>query len=412
MEPTEHTLPEEHEESGDIYRHLYHLARQDYKRKKKRAFFTGSARFIILLLSAAGIFFTLFYFFILRDRIRKMNTELTGYYRRVNELEREIDTLSESERMYRRQLSEYESFLSNIEIDDNRIVDFNLTQSVQENLQKMDSHRFPYKNIRRGNIGFKETALTFDLGTGSELPYVYSVLKRFNARATIFLSNEMPQAEYGSLFNEKNIHYLRKMADIGCEFGNHTWSHYNLKRSLYEASRRRRLSLTFISDDVLDDLSLRLEFDRVRTRFYEATGILLAPLWRAPYGAIDHRILSAAAGAGYPNHVLWSGNSLGALDFLDYVYKRTITIYNKNEKKYERVKNPSYFTSKEMLLRMKEWERTDPSGLNGAISIAHLGTARKLDKILKILPEYISYFQNRGYHFVTVSEAINDTKDY
>ncbi len=412
MEHTDRTASGADEESQDIYRHLYHLARQDYKRKKKQAVFIKSARLIVLLLSAAGIFFILFYFYFLRDQIKKLHTELESYNTKLNELEGKIDTLSESERMYRLQVGEYESFLSNVEIEDNRIVDFNMTRSVRENLRNMDSHRLPYRIIRRGNTAFRETALTFDLGTGRELPYVYSVLKRFDARATIFLSNEMPAEDYGSLFNEKNIHYLKKMADIGCEFGNHTWSHYNLKASLYETSRRKRLSLIFISDEVLDDLSLRLEFDRVKNKFYQETEIRLAPLWRAPYGAIDNRILSQAAAAGYPNHVLWSGNRLGALDFLDYVYKRTFVVYSKDRDRYERVKNPSYFTSQEMLLRMKEWERIDPHGLNGAISIAHLGTARKVDKILKILPEYISYFQNRGYHFVTVSEVMNNTRDY
>jgi peptidoglycan/xylan/chitin deacetylase (PgdA/CDA1 family) len=409
-------LSEIEEDSGgdspEVYRHLYHLAQQDYRQKKKRAFFMGSARLVLLLLFTAGVFFTLFYFFFLRDQIKRLNRELAGYSKTMNELTVEIETLSESERMYRQQISEYESFLSNVEIEDNRIVDFNLTESVRENLRKMDSETLPYKNIRRGNRHFRETALTFDLGTGRELPYVYSVLKRFNARATIFLSNEMAASDYGSLFNEKNIYYLKKLAGIGCEFGNHTWSHYNLKRSLYETSSRRRLSLDSVSDEVLDDMALRLEFDRVKNRVYETTGIVLSPYWRAPYGAIDHRILSAAARAGYPNHVFWSGNALGALDFLDYVYKRTVIVFNSGDKKYRRVKNPDYFTSEEMLLHMKEWEKIDPNGLNGAISIAHLGTARTVDKILKILPEYISYFQSRGYRFVTVSEVMNDRKDY
>jgi len=87
-------------------------------------------------------------------------------------------------------------------------------------------------------------------------------------------------------------------------------------------------------------------------------------------------------------------------------------VKDKESGEYTKRKNPYYFSSSEMLLRMKEWERIDKHGLNGAISIGHLGTGRKTDKIVRILPEYISYFQNKGYHFVPVSELINNKKDY
>jgi hypothetical protein len=44
--------------------------------------------------------------------------------------------------------------------------------------------------------------------------------------------------------------------------------------------------------------------------------------------------------------------------------------------------------------------------------VGHLGTARKTDKIIYALPEYISFFQRKGYHFVTLSECINERADY
>ena len=222
----------------------------------------------------------------------------------------------------------------------------------------------------------------------------------------------MNSTEYGSLFDQKHLDYLIKLHEIGCEFGNHTWSHYNLQRSLYETSKKRRLGLSFISDEVLDEISLKLEFDMVRNKLYNDTGIELSPFWRAPYGAFDRRILKMASMAGYPNHVYWSSNKMGPLDFYDYVTKRNIRVKQRDTGKYIKVKNPFYFSSTEMLARLKEWERSDIHGLNGAISIAHLGTSRKNDKIIYILPEYISYFQNKGYHFVLVSEVINDKMDY
>jgi peptidoglycan/xylan/chitin deacetylase (PgdA/CDA1 family) len=221
----------------------------------------------------------------------------------------------------------------------------------------------------------------------------------------------MQSDHYGSLFNSRNLKYLVKLNEIGCEFGNHTWSHYNLKRSLYETSKRSRLSFSSLSDEVIDEINIRQELKKVEDRVYRETGIVLAPFWRAPYGEIDERVLKVAAASGYPNHVFWSGNRMGPLDFYDYVTKRLVLSRDNATGKYVRAKNPFYFTSQEMLARMKQWEHSDPNGLNGAISISHLGTSRKSDRMVQILPEYISYFRNRGYRFVLVSEVINSKRD-
>lgn len=396
----------ERPDPAELYQILYRLSKKDYKVIKARELAKRSLSLLILILSILGIFFTVFYFTFVHDSMKDLNNEIIKYRDSITSLNTEVEKLSASELEYKNQIKTYEDIFNKLKIEDNRIIDFDLTEAVQKNIEKIDGITGDYKNIHRGNTNFKETALTFDLGTGEELPYVYSVLKRFNAKATIFLSNEMPSTNYGSLFKEKNIHYLIKMSKLGCEFGNHTWSHYNLKKSLYETSKRYRINLTFVSDDVLDELAIKLEFDRVRDRFYRETGIVLSPLWRAPYGDLDERILTIAAKAGYPNHVFWSSNKIGPLDFYDYINRRFLYIKNKNTGKYYRKRNPYYFTSAEMLARMKEWEKNDRFGLNGTISICHLGTSRKVDKMIHILPEYISYFQNKGYHFVLVSELI------
>ena len=396
----------------ELYNYIYELSKKDYIYTQVRSFAQKSLYSIILILSATGIFFSIFYFVFLQDHVKNLKNEIQKYRINLKNLNSEIARLTASEIEFKNKLREYENTFNKLKIDDNRIVDFDLTESVQKNIDKVDRWEAGYRNIHRGNTGFRETALTFDLGTGEDLPYIYTVLKRFGVRATIFISNEMPADNYGSLFNIRNISYLIKLSQLGCEFGNHTWSHYNLKSSLYESSKRKRLQLTFISDEVLDEASLKLEFDSVGKKFYSETGISLSPFWRAPYGAIDHRILTIAAKAGYPNHVLWSSNLIGPLDFYDYVKKRAIWIKEEHTGEYVRQKNPYYFSSSEMLLRLKRWEEADPHGLNGAIAISHLGTSRKTDKIVYILPEYISYFQGKGYHFVRVSEIINDTKDY
>jgi peptidoglycan/xylan/chitin deacetylase (PgdA/CDA1 family) len=396
----------------DLYHHIYTLAQKDYKVFQIRALVRKITSLCLLVLAAAGLFFFSFYFVFLKDRLQDLKYQLEQYGKRLDILNSEVTRPNASELKYREQLEAYENTFSNLKIIDGLVIDLDMTDTVQSSLESIGSSNIPFTNIYRGNTSFKETALTFDLGTGEDLPYIYNILKRMGAKATIFISNEMPEMKYGALFNEKNIDYFIKLAEIGCEFGNHTWSHYNLKRSLYETSKKNRLNLSFVSDEVLDELTLKLEFDRVKNKFYSETGIILSPLWRAPYGAVDNKVLTLAAKAGYPNHVLWSFNRRGPLDFYDYVSRRSYWVKDPKTGRYKKQRNPYYFSSTEMLARLKLWEKSDRNGLSGAISIAHLGTARKNDKIVHILPEYVSYFQNKGYHFVLVSEIINDNEDY
>jgi peptidoglycan/xylan/chitin deacetylase (PgdA/CDA1 family) len=395
------------EVESDVFEHVYTLAQRDYRRLRHRAFFRRSAGIILLALSAAGCASILIFFLFLKDHLHDLYAELAGYGAAVAALNHELQAIHSAEEALKQQLDEYRQFMGRLTIQDERIVDFDLAPDVESAAASMDRTAFEYRNLRRGPTHRKELALTFDMGTGRELEYVYKVLRQSGARATIFLSNEVPADGYGSLISRDNLDNLRRLADLGCEFGNHTWSHYNLRRSLYETSRRRRLSLTYLSDTVLDDAGLAREFDMVRRSMLNE-GIPMSNLWRAPYGAYDRRILAAAAGMGYTTHVMWSGNRLGPLDFYDYVYKRTVLRDEDGDGDFERVPNPVYYTSEQMLGRMKRWEQVDPHGLRGAIAIAHLGTARRFDRITRILPDFIAYCHDRGYRFVTVSELMRD----
>jgi peptidoglycan/xylan/chitin deacetylase (PgdA/CDA1 family) len=395
----------------EVYQELYTQSRKDFRRVQLRGFFRKSFHLVLTLLAVSGILAALVYLTFIRNHLHRLSDEINRYTRELTHLNSEIQKLTASEHFYRTQIDEFQSVFDNLIIEDSRLLDVDLTKTVNRNIESFETGRYEYYNISRGNTDFAETALTFDLGTGEDLPALYAILNRFEARATVFISNEMASTQYGSLHKDRNIHYLQKLSELGCEIGNHTWSHYNLKRSIYETSRKRRLHISFISDEVMDEFSLILEFDMVRRHFKQETGLDMSSIWRAPYGAIDHRILSTAAKAGYPYHIFWSGNEVGPLDFFDYEKKRTVRIYDNDRNRYAFVRNPNYYSSGEMLLRMKEWERKDEHGLNGAIAIAHLGTSRKMDKMIKILPEYVSYFQKKGYRFVTVSEVLNERID-
>jgi peptidoglycan/xylan/chitin deacetylase (PgdA/CDA1 family) len=401
----------ERPDPDQLYQLLYNSAQRDYKLVKARVIAKRSFLLVVILLSVIGIFSILFYWTFLKSRMVTMQSDIVEYRDSIRGLHTKIEELSAQGLEYKEQIRAYEDMIGKLKLEDDRIIDFDLTDEVARSTGRIDTINAAFRNITRGDTGFRETALTFDLGTGEDLPFVYSVLKRFSVGATVFVSNEMQSDHYGSLFNSRNLKYLVKLNEIGCEFGNHTWSHYNLKRSLYETSKRSRLSFSSLSDEVIDEINIRQELKKVEDRVYRETGIVLAPFWRAPYGEIDERVLKVAAASGYPNHVFWSGNRMGPLDFYDYVTKRLVLSRDNATGKYVRAKNPFYFTSQEMLARMKQWEHSDPNGLNGAISISHLGTSRKSDRMVQILPEYISYFRNRGYRFVLVSEVINSKRD-
>lgn len=406
------TVSREESDERELYDSIYRSIKKDYKRLRQRELVKKLFSLTSFIFAFLGVFSICFYLFFFHERIGLLHREIEQYKEKVALLEDEVSRLSTSEQWYKDQIEKYEYTFSNLKIEDDRIVDFDLSDSVKQYVEGIEDSPKEYRNITRGNTLFKETALTFDLGTGEDLPFFYSVLKKYNITATIFISNEMPSLTYGSLFKRKNITYLIKLGNLGCEFANHTWSHYNLRRSLYETSKKKRLNLSFVSDNILDEITLKREFDRVRDKFYSETGFQLSPFWRAPYGEIDHKILTIAARAGYPNHVLWSSNKMGPLDFYDYITSRFIWVKDRQSAQLQRKINPYYFSSSEMLARLREWERVDKHGLNGSIAISHLGTSRKSDKMIYILPDFISYCKSRGYHFVVVSKVINDIQDY
>ena len=393
-----------------VYSSIYALSRDYYKHGRVKNAFRLIYKILLLLLIMISLSGIILYSTAVRPYINSLKAKVNTYEIKLMQLNDNLETMKLKENNYLNQLQKYKTFLSHVKIENNKLVDYDLSNVVDKNNKTLDGLKIHFVNFSRGNINKAETAMTFDLGTGKELPYVYKTLKNFGVPATIFLTNANPSLKYGSLLNDKNIYYLQKLSKLGCEFGNHTWSHYNLLSSLYETSKKRRLSLLPISDNVIDELSIILEFKRVADVFYQKTGLKLSPIWRAPYGAIDNRVLKLAAKAGYPYHIFWSSNKLGPLDFYDYVKKRNIIRRDRITGKLVRTKNPYYFSSSEMLQRLKLWEEVDPHGLNGAISIAHLGTARKLDKIIYILPDYIAFVIKKGYRFVKVSQLINDAK--
>ncbi len=84
-----------------------------------------------------------------------------------------------------------------------------------------DSHYMRYYNskgacTRSINLNQKMAALTYDDGPSQHTPIVLDVLEKYHSRATFFVVGDRVAA-YAS--------YVKRAHDLGCEIGNHTYSH-------------------------------------------------------------------------------------------------------------------------------------------------------------------------------------------
>lgn len=289
----------------------------------------------------------------------------------------------------------------------NEMEDMDLSDKITANMMvfKREINREGV-SVTHGNRDFKEIALTFDLGTGDDIEILYNLIIKYGVMVTVLLSNEMPQDSYGSLLTEKNRKYIGLLHSLGVEFGNHTWSHYYLPRSISETSYKKRLFYGNFSAYPITFYGFGEEFAKVEKVFSEITGGgKLAPVWRAPYGGLTKIVLDAAASYGYEYHIYWD------IDLLDYVSKNSkISKFNPDQSL--KVASPGdYYTSEEMLKSLIKLEKTRKEGMNGAIILAHLGGGRKDDKMIHMLPKFIAYCDSLGYQFVSATECLNNQLD-
>ncbi|XDD48656.1 polysaccharide deacetylase family protein [Leptospira sp. WS92.C1] len=327
----------------------------------------------------------------------------------ITNLEETLTSLRLEEQQQEEELLKFKSDLYNA------VPDGDLSDQVAENKAILDAMPGPEtgKNINRGDVRFKEIALTFDLGTGEDLKLIYEYLSRFPIKITLFVSNENPARKNGSFFSNTNLYYLKKISDLGNRvvFGNHTWSHYNIPRSLYEPSLRKRALLSYISDELPDTNFLQQEMRMVEEKFVSVTGKELTKFYRLPYGGFDPLVIKTFGKLGYSHHIFWSNNSVGSLDIPDFVYKKFIYKRDPQTGKTRIAPNPNYKTKAEALDFLYRWEEADKNGMNGAIILMHLGSPRQTEKLIYILPDFIQEMLSKGYSFVTVPEIINDRQD-
>jgi peptidoglycan/xylan/chitin deacetylase (PgdA/CDA1 family) len=170
-----------------------------------------------------------------------------------------------------------------------------------------------------------------------------AALEKANVHSTFFITGNWAQ---------KNRDCAAAITKHGHEVGNHTWNHLNLTKQ---------------TDDVV-----REEISHAEVILNELTGQSPRPLWRAPYGERDDRVLRIANNLGYRS-IYWT------LDSLDGV---------------EPVK-----TSQFLIDRVTQESDAE---LDGAIILMHVGFKGTADA----LPAIIANLQGRGFHFVTVSNLL------
>ncbi|EQA37566.1 polysaccharide deacetylase [Leptospira inadai serovar Lyme str. 10] len=369
-------------------------------------------KFRTIRLASSGLFFLILIVttvFALARRLDSLQTTVEKQNKVISVLSEDITSLRLDEQQREEEVLRFKSSL----LDD--VPEGDLHEEVEKNLEILN-RSLPTKgigkNITRGNVKFKEIALTFDLGTGEDLQILYEFMSRFPIKVTLFVSNENPAKKGGSLFSNTNIQYLKKLVALKGRvvFGNHTWSHYNLPRSLREPSLRKRALLSYVNDEIPDLNDLLEEMKAVEEKFRLLTGAELTKYYRLPYGAVDPILLDTYANYGYENHIFWSNNSVGSLDVPDFVYKKYVARKD-SAGKTKLIQNPHYKTKQEMLDFLYRWEQSDKNGMNGAIILMHLGSPRQTEKLIYILPDFIQAMLDKGYKFVTVPEILNDRQD-
>jgi peptidoglycan/xylan/chitin deacetylase (PgdA/CDA1 family) len=140
--------------------------------------------------------------------------------------------------------------------------------------------------IYSGNSSIKQIALTCDCdGLNYDHTHeILDVLKKHQIKATFFLSG---------LWVKKYPETARRIASEGHEIGNHSYEHPDLRQRSYTEIKR--------------------SIKRAEETIKEITGINPRPLFRAPYGYQDNKVLKAVNDVGYNYSFLWS------IDTCDYM---------------------------------------------------------------------------------------------
>ncbi len=192
---------------------------------------------------------------------------------------------------------------------------------------------------------------------------IISTLRKYNIKGGFFFTGE---------FFELYPDVVRRLVAEGHYVGSHSYGH------LLYAPWGKRDSL----------LVTRQEFEEDMFKSYKVLrefGITDAPYFIPPYEHYNATISSWARQLG--------------LQVINYTPG---TLTNGD---YTTPGMSRYFSSKEILGKIREYERTDPYGLNGHIMLIHFGTdPSRTDKFYDKLPGLIRELRRKGYSFTPLKD--------
>lgn len=209
------------------------------------------------------------------------------------------------------------------------------------------------------HIDFVFTAA--DKADGAER--IISTLRKYNIKGGFFFTGE---------FFEMYPDVVRRLVAEGHYVGSHSYGH------LLYAPWGNRDSLLVTRQEFNEDI---FKSYKVLREF----GITNAPYFIPPYEHYNATISSWARQLG--------------LQVINYT-PGTITNGDYTTPEMKR-----YFSSKEILSRIWEYERTDSNGLNGHIMLIHFGTdPARTDKFYDKLPGLIRELRRKGYSFTPLKD--------
>ena len=250
-----------------------------------------------------------------------------------------------------------------------------VAQSDQKPVSKPENLTLAYGAVVRGPMNRKEIALTFTADTfGDGGPVILETLKNRNIKAAFFLTgNFLRSDKFKPLVDSiiKDGHYL----------GPHSDAHL-----LYCSWEEREKTLVsreeFISDLEKNYAALK-EFGVDKKE---------ASYFMPPFEWYNEEIANWAKEAG----LVLVNPTPGIMTAADYTTPE--------------MKN--YLSSEDILNQVLEYEKNQPSGLNGFILLIHLGTApERADKFYDLLNKLLDELEKRGYSFVKLTEWLKGAKE-
>jgi peptidoglycan/xylan/chitin deacetylase (PgdA/CDA1 family) len=195
--------------------------------------------------------------------------------------------------------------------------------------------------VVRGDPNRPEVALTFDCGaSGVPTPAILDALRAAGLHVTFFITGQ-----WATLYPD-----LTRRIAAEHEIANHSWSHPD-----------------FLT---LNDGQILAEMTRGEEALNRIAGVNTKPLWRAPFGSRNSRLLALVRDAGWPYEIYWTADSGDWLDISPAQVRANVS----------------------------------KGASNGAIIVEHCGSTQTA----AVLPQIIGDLQGRGLRIVTVSELLRD----